>query len=257
MFVDSHCHLTFEPMYSNIPGVLENCKKENIETILTIGTNYENSLKSIQIANSYDNVFCSIGIHPNEAESLKKNIFSDLKNLINKSKKIIGIGETGLDFYYEKSCKNIQVKFFNNHIELAKLLDLPVIVHTRNAEVETLNIIKHNYKNANFLIHCFTGSRDFCENLLSLGCYISFSGILTFKKSHELREIAKIVPLDKLLIETDSPYLSPEPIRSKTNFPHNVKLVAEQVSIIKDISIETVAKYTTTNFNKVFKIKYV
>ena len=254
MLIDSHCHLTYEPMVSDINNVIELCYKHSVSKILTIGTTLNTSKKSIEIANDHKNIYCTVGLHPNEIVN-EYNNFTSIEKLAHSSKKIIGIGETGLDFHYGKENCLMQIEMFEKHINLAKNLDKPVVVHTRSADEETLSILK-NYSNINinFIIHCFTGSVKFCEKLLNLGCYISFSGIITFKNTEEIIQSLKIVPLDKLLIETDSPYLSPVPFRGKKNMPSNVKIVAEKVSSVKNIPFEDIAKLTTYNFYKIFKI---
>ena len=258
MLIDSHCHLTYEPMFSDIQKVLDLCKQNQVSKILTIGTNLETSKKSIQIAEAYKNIFCTIGLHPNETAKEAIN-FKEIVNLARSSKKIIGIGETGLDFYYnkEKEKSVIQIDMFEKHIELAAKTNKPVIVHTRSANKETLEVIKKikNTREIDFVIHCFTGNSSFCHNLLDLGCYISFSGIITFNKVEEICKSAEIVPLDKLLVETDSPYLSPVPFRGKKNFPSNVKFVAEKIAQIKKVSFAEIAFSTSKNFNKIFSIR--
>ena len=258
MLIDSHCHLTYEPMVSDIPKVLDLCNQNQISKILTIGTNLETSKKSIQIAEAYKNIFCTIGLHPNETEREAIN-FTEIINLARSSKKIIGIGETGLDFFYnkEKEKSAIQIDMFEKHIELAQKTHKPVIVHTRSADKETLEVIKNikNSREIDFVIHCFTGNSNFCHKLLDLGCYISFSGIITFNKVEEICKAVEIVPLDKLLVETDSPYLSPVPFRGKKNSPSNVKFVAEKIAQIKKVSFEEIALCTSQNFNKIFSIK--
>ena len=258
MLIDSHCHLTYEPMVSDIPKVLDLCKQNQVSKILTIGTNLETSKQSIQIAEAYKNIFCTIGLHPNETEREAIN-FTEIINLARSSKKIIGIGETGLDFYYNKEKENsaIQIDMFEKHIELAQKTHKPVIVHTRSADKETLEVVKKikNISEIHFVIHCFTGNSNFCHKLLDLGCYISFSGIITFNKVEEICKAVEIVPLDKLLVETDSPYLSPVPFRGKNNSPSNVKFVAEKIAQIKKVSFEEIALCTSKNFNKIFSIK--
>ena len=254
MLIDSHCHLTYEPMVSNINNVMELCHKNSVSKILTIGTNLDTSKKSIEIANNHKNIYCTVGLHPNEIVN-EHNNFTSIENLAHSSKKIIGIGETGLDFHYGKENFLIQIEMFEKQINLANKLSKPVVVHTRSADEETLSVLKkYSNTNNNFIIHCFTGSVKFCEKLLNLGCYISFSGIITFKNTEEIIQSLKIVPLDKLLIETDSPYLSPVPFRGKKNMPSNVKIVAEKVSSVKNIPFEDIAKHTTDNFYKIFKI---
>jgi TatD DNase family protein len=251
MIIDSHCHLDYEPLISDINKIILNAKKNNVTNLLTIGTSLESSKKILEIVEKYENVYGAIGIHPNSTT----NNLSDLNELVDikkKSKKIIAFGETGLDYFYKRSEKNDQIQSFEKHIEFAISEKVPVIIHTRDADEDTISIIKKYYTKTKFLIHCFTGSLDFAKNLLDLECLISFSGIITFKKSTDLRNVVKYVPMEKMLIETDSPYLSPDPFRGKSNEPANVKIVAENIALIKEISFEEVANLTTSNFNKFF-----
>jgi TatD DNase family protein len=251
MIIDSHCHLDYEPLISDINKIILNAKKNNVTNLLTIGTSLESSKKVLEIVEEYENVYGAIGIHPNSTT----NNLSDLNELVDikkKSKKIIAFGETGLDYFYKRSEKNDQIQSFEKHIEFAISEKVPVIIHTRDADEDTISIIKKYYTKTKFLIHCFTGSLDFAKNLLDLECLISFSGIITFKKSTDLRNVVKYVPMEKMLIETDSPYLSPDPFRGKSNEPANVKIVAENIAFIKEISFEEVANLTTSNFNKFF-----
>ena len=257
MFVDSHCHLTYEPLFNNIDDVITHCSINNIVKLLTISTDLQTSKNSILIADKYDKVFCTVGMHPNSSE-IEFSKFNDLKVISKQSNKIIGIGETGLDYYKYKSNKKIQIDAFLKHIDLADQLKIPVIVHNRDADDDLLNIISDNVnkKSINFLIHCFTGSLEMAKKLLDLNCFISFSGIITFKKSDNLRNVAKFVPLDRMMIETDSPFLSPEPFRGKSNDPTMVKYVANAIAQIKNISINDIAQKTTNNFNNFFLMNH-
>jgi len=251
MIIDSHCHLDYEPLINNINQILLNAKKNNITQLLTIGTSLESSKKVLEIVEKHENVYGAIGIHPN---STTNNLIglNELVAIKKKSKKIIAFGETGLDYFYKRSEKNDQIQSFEKHIEFAISEQVPVIIHTRDSDEDTISIIKKYYTKTKFLIHCFTGSLDFAKNLLDLECLISFSGIITFKKSTDLRNVVKYVPMEKMLIETDSPYLSPDPLRGKSNEPANVKIVAENVALIKEISFEEVANLTTSNFKNFF-----
>jgi len=253
MFVDSHCHLTYEPLFSNIDDVISHCAVNDVNKLLTISTDLQTSKDSILIAEKYKNIFCTIGIHPNSSE-IEFSKFNDLKVISRQSNKIVGIGETGLDYYKYKSNKKIQIDAFLKHIDLADQLKVPVIVHNRDADDDLVNIISDNVrkKSINFLIHCFTGSLEMAKKLLDLNCFISFSGIITFKKSDNLRNVAKFVPLDSMMIETDSPFLSPEPFRGKSNNPSMVKYVAKTIAELKKLSINEIANKTTYNFNKFF-----
>ena len=251
MIIDSHCHLDYEPLISDINKIILNAKKNNVTNLLTIGTSLESSKRVLEIVEKYENVYGAIGIHPNSTT----NNLSDLNELVDikkKSKKIIAFGETGLDYFYKRSEKNDQIQSFEKHIQFAISEKVPVIIHTRDSDEDTISIIKKYYTKTKFLIHCFTGSLDFAKNLLDLECLISFSGIITFKKSTDLRNVVKYVPMEKMLIETDSPYLSPDPFRGKSNEPANVKIVAKNVALIKGISFEAVASTTTRNFKNFF-----
>ena len=251
MIIDSHCHLDYEPLINNIDQILLNAKKNYITKLLTIGTSLESSKKVLDIINKYSNVYGAIGIHPNSTTGNLEKLDGILA-LKNNNKKIIAFGETGLDYFYKRSEKNDQIFSFEKHIEFSIAENVPVIIHTRDADDDTISIIKKYYKKTNFLIHCFTGTLDFAKKLLDLNCIISFSGIITFKKSNNLRDVVKYVPLEKMLIETDSPYLSPDPFRGKSNEPANVKIVAETIASIKQISFGEVASSTTANFENFF-----
>ena len=251
MIIDSHCHLDYEPLVNNIDQVLLNAKKVNITNLLTIGTSLESSKKVLEIVSKYPNVYGAIGIHPNSTTGNLDKL-DEILMLKKNNKKIIAFGETGLDYFYKRSDKKDQIIAFEKHVEFSISEKIPVIIHTRDADDDTISILKKYYKKTNFLIHCFTGNLEFAKNLLNLNCLISFSGIITFKKSNDLRDVVKYVPLEKMLIETDSPYLSPDPFRGKSNEPANVKIVAETVASIKQISFEQVATSTTANFNNFF-----
>ncbi len=251
--IDSHCHLDHEPLFKNIDDVLKRAKQVGIEKLLTICTTLKSFERIKILVNKDEMIFGTFGIHPHEAKNDK--ITSDIIiNEIKNNNKIIGIGETGLDFYYNHSDKIDQIKSFEEHIKASIVLDIPLIIHSRNAEQETLEIF-NKYKNnkLNILMHCFTGSKKFAEDLISMGAFFSASGIITFKNSLELQKTFKFIPLDKLLIETDSPYLAPVPNRGKQNEPSFVKFTAQKLADIKQISNLDLIKNTTKNFNILFK----
>jgi len=250
--IDSHCHLDHEPLLSNLDAVIERSKKIGIEKILTICTTLESFVKIKEIVKKDEIIYGTYGIHPHEAKKDKVSSSLIIKE-IRENKKIIGIGETGLDFYYNHSDKKDQFKSLEEHIEAAIDLKIPLIIHSRNAEIETFEIF-NNYKNENLkiLMHCFTGSKNFAEKLLNLGAFFSASGIITFKNSLELQDTFKIIPLNRLLIETDSPYLAPVPNRGKKNEPSFVQYTAEKLALIKKISNDELIKNTTLNFKKLF-----
>ena len=250
--IDSHCHLDHEPLLENLDQVIKRSKEAGIVKLLSICTTFESFNKIKTIVKRDEIIYGTYGIHPHEAKNDKvttKLIIDE----INSNEKIIGIGETGLDFYYNHSDKKDQLTSLEHHIEASIELDIPLIIHSRNAENETLEIF-NKYKNNNLkiLMHCFTGSKKFAENLLALNAYFSASGIITFKNSLELQETFKYIPLEKLLIETDSPYLAPVPNRGKQNEPSFVKFTAEKLASIKDVTVNELIDSTTSNFNKLF-----
>ena len=255
MFIDSHCHLTYEPLNNNIPEIMRKCKDSGVINLLTIGTNIKSSIQCSEISKQYQNIYSSIGIHPSESH-LDLNNNGEIKKLYNQNKKNIAYGETGLDFFRSKEHIIRQINLFETHIKYAKEDNATIIVHTRDAEDETLSIIKNNSKNKDvrFLIHCFTGTLQFAKLLLNLGCYISFSGIITFKNTLDLQDVVKYVPIERMLIETDSPYLSPEPYRDKKNSPEKVVYVAQKISELKNINLDEVGDKTTKNFYKIFNL---
>ena len=250
--IDSHCHLDHEPLFSDLSNVIERSKEVGIKKLLTICTTFESFIKIKQLVNKDDIIYGTYGIHPHEAKNDKvttKLIIQEIK----ANKKIIGIGETGLDFYYNLSDKKDQIKSFEEHIKASIELKIPLIIHSRNAENEMLEIFNEYKKyNLKILMHCFTGSKKFAESLLDLNAYFSASGIITFKNSTDLQETFKSIPLEKTLIETDSPYLAPVPNRGKKNEPSFVKYTAEKLADIKQIPLSDLIKSTTSNFNRLF-----
>ena len=250
--IDSHCHLDQEPLFNNLNDILKRSKATGIKKLLTICTTFESFEKIKLLVKRDEIIFGTYGIHPHEAKNDKvttKLIVEEIK----KNKKIIGIGETGLDFFYNHSDKNDQITSLEEHIKASIELDIPLIIHSRNAENETLKILnKYKDHNLKILMHCFTGSKKFAEDLLNLNAYFSASGIITFKNSVDLQETFNFIPLEKLLIETDSPYLAPVPYRGKQNEPSFVKFTAEKLADIKKISNFDLIKATTSNFNKLF-----
>ncbi len=254
MIIDSHCHLDYEPINSSLDEVIERAKKNGVTNMLTISTEDKKYPKIIEIVNKYKNVYGTYGIHPHEANSHQKIDSKIISDKVKMNNKIIGIGETGLDFYYNRSKKDIQIKLFMEHIRASRELNLPLIVHSRAAENETFEILKKENKNRDLkiLIHCFTGSADFAKKILDLNCYISASGIVTFKKSIDLRKAFEVVPIERLLVETDSPYLSPEPLRGKSNEPGNIIHTIKFLSNLKKVDYNLIVSQTSKNFFNLF-----
>ena len=252
--IDSHCHLDHEPLFNNIDEVIKRSKEIGINKLLTICTTFE-SFEKIKFLIEKDLIiYGTFGIHPHETKSNFVNKESIIKN-VNVNKKIIGIGETGLDFFYNYSNKEKQIDSFKEHIEASIILKKPIIIHSRNAEVETFDILNsYNKYKLKILMHCFTGSLEFSKKLLSLGAFFSASGIITFKNSIDLQNTFKSIPLDRLLIETDSPFLAPIPMRGKKNEPSFIKYTAEKLSLIKEKPINEMIELTTKNFNSLFNL---
>ena len=252
--IDSHCHLDHEPLFENIDNIIKRSKEIGIQKLLTISTTFESFDKIKDIVNKDPMIYGTFGIHPHETESdlvSKETLVKTVK----KSKKIIGIGESGLDFFYSHSNKERQIESFKAHIEASIELKMPIIIHSRNAEDKTFDILS-SYKNKGLkiLMHCFTGSYSFSKKLLSLDAFFSASGIITFKNSIDLQNTFKKIPTNKLLVETDSPFLAPVPMRGKKNEPSYIKYTLEKLSTIKDISSEELGAITTNNFNKLFNL---
>ena len=250
--IDSHCHLDHEPLKSDLSNIIKRSKDVGIEKLLTISTSVESFQKIKNIIKEDEIIFGTIGIHPHETDNNEISTDYIVKNF-EENPKIIGIGETGLDFYYNNSDKEKQIKSFKKHIEASIKTNSPLIVHSRNAEDETFEILnKYQGEKLKILMHCFTGSKNFAEKLLKLDAFFSASGIITFKNSMDLQETFKILPLEKILIETDSPYLAPVPNRGKKNEPSFLSYTAQKLADIKDVSKKEITKITTKNFNNLF-----
>jgi TatD DNase family protein len=253
MLVDSHCHLNFPDFKEDFEQVLNRAELAGVRVMQTICTKVTEFEVILNIAEKYNNIYCSIGVHPNETGEQQLLTAEEIIEY-SSHPKVIGIGETGLDFYYENSPKDLQIKSFRKHIKAARVTGLPIIVHTRDADVETIDILQEEMKQGEFkgLIHCFSTSKELAEKAMELGLYISISGIVTFKKATELQEIVKDLPLERLLVETDAPYLAPTPYRGKRNEPAFTKHTAEFIASLKNIPYSEVEKVTTQNFFSLF-----
>jgi len=250
--IDSHCHLDHEPLINNLSDVITRSKAAGVNKILTICTTKESYKNILSIVKHDPMIYGTFGIHPHET-SKDKVTKDQILNEISKEKKIIGVGETGLDFYYNNSDKEAQIKSFHEHIEASIDLNMPLIIHSRNAENETFDILnEYANRNIKILMHCFTGSLNFAKKLMKLNAYFSASGIITFNNSLDLQKTFEQIPTDKLLVETDSPFLAPVPMRGKKNEPSYVKYTLEKLSNIKSINSQELDKITTNNFNNLF-----
>jgi TatD DNase family protein len=254
MLVDSHCHLDFPDYEGTVDAVVARARAASIGTCLTIGTELKRFPGVRAVAERFPDVWCSVGVHPHESE---KELLDTPTALIEATAhpKVVGIGESGLDYYYQHSPRDPQRQNFRAHIAAARQTGLPVIVHTRDADDDTIAILEDEMTKGTFvgLIHCFTGTRRLADAALALGMYISVSGIATFKNSGALRDVIATVPLDRLLVETDAPFLAPVPHRGKTNEPAFVVHTAAMLAGLKGISPEELAAATTDNFFRLFR----
>ncbi len=253
MLVDSHCHLDFPDFEEDMDDIVARADEAGVKHILSICTHVTKFDPVLAVALRYDNIFCTVGIHPHNAAKEPEVTAEHLIRMAN-NEKVVGFGETGLDFYYDKSPRDVQKKQFRAHIEAARFAGLPLVVHTRDADDEMASMLKEETGKGAFsgLLHCFSSSRELAETALELGLYLSISGIVTFNKAEELREIVRDVPLDKLLVETDAPYLAPVPNRGKRNEPAYTRHTAEKIAEIKGLSLSEVANATTDNFFSLF-----
>ncbi len=252
--IDSHCHLDFEVLTKDLCGVLDRAKSVGVEKILTIGTNFREISEIISISERHEEIFFAAGVHPNQPSKSLKFKNEDLLSVC-RHKKMIGVGETGLDFYYSPDSKRDQIKSLIKHIEVAKEANLPVIIHARNADEEIGEILSEQYHKSSFkcVMHCFSSGSYLAEKAIDLGFYLSMSGIITFKNAQVLRDIFSKVPIEKVLVETDSPYLAPVPHRGKSNEPAFVSIVAKKGAEIFNVDEDFFRTQTTRNFYTLFE----
>ena len=259
MFIDSHCHLNFPELSDNLPAIREAMAAARVDRALVISTRLESFPAVHALATGHANFWCTVGVHPDEEDALEPT----LDDLLTRAAlpKVLGIGETGLDYYRlgERTVADMawQRDRFRVHIQVAQQTQLPLVIHTRSASDDTLAILKEqgedgSPKSAGGVFHCFTETAEVARAALDLGFFISFSGILTFKSAQDLRDVARFVPMNRMLIETDSPYLAPTPYRGKVNNPSYVPWVAKQIAEVKQLSVEAVALATTTNTERLF-----
>ncbi len=254
MIVDSHCHLIHNKNTLSIEEIINNAKSNDVTRLLNISTNQDDFDKCIKLSEMYEDVYTSIGIHPHESNQMNNKIYKKILKL-SSHKKVIGIGETGLDYFYNHSKKSLQKDSFVQHIKLSQVTDLPIIIHMRDAEEDMLEIIEREYEKKAFsgVIHCFTGSFKFAQRLLKIGFFFSISGIITFKNSNVLRETVPKIPITKIFIETDSPYLSPDPVRGAVNQPANILHTLECISKLYNVNVDSFKDISSCNFFNLFK----
>lgn len=258
MFVDSHCHLDYEGISrEDIPNIMSRARTAGVGLVVTIGISKPTFSHTIEITESDPDIFCCIGVHPHDAEKEGQEITAQELVSLSQHPKVIGLGETGLDYYYDHAPREAQQRSFREHIRACIQTGLPLVIHTREAEEDTIRILQEERKGHEAelcgVFHCFSSKRELAEYALEIGFYISLSGMLTFKKSQEIRDIAQDVPLDSLLLETDSPFLAPIPFRGKRCEPSYVIHTAKCLADIKNVSVKEVEDYTTRNFLNLFK----
>lgn len=256
---DSHAHYDDEKFDEDRDDVIQSIHNSDVDKFISAGYSLESSKDAIKLANKYEFIYTTVGISPNDVKTTLQETMADIEELekiINteKNKKIVGIGEIGLDYYWNKENKEIQKQAFIKQIELANKLNLPITIHTREAVADTLGILKQHPVNKKGVFHCCPLNRELVKEALKLGFYISFAGPVTFKNSKNAQEIVEMVPNDRMLIETDSPYLAPEPVRGTRNDSRNVKYIAEKIASIKQLQIEEVAEITYQNTLRIFNI---
>lgn len=255
MYIDSHAHLDDGRFDIDRDEIIKALKDEGIEIVLNPGADLETSKKSVELANSYDCIYAAVGCHPHDSKYMTDETMDIFRELA-KNNKVLAIGEIGLDYYYDNSDRETQKIWFRKQIILARELDMPYIVHDRDAHGDIIQIMKEEYcSNSRGILHCFSGSVEMAKEFVKMGFMISLGGPVTFKNAKTPKLVAKEIPLEHLLIETDSPYLAPEPFRGKRNESAYVKYVAAEIAKIKDIPVEEVREQTSINFKRLFNLK--
>ena len=256
-YIDSHCHINDEAFLGHEEEYVLNAKNKGVDILICVGYDYESSLKAVEIANRFDGVYAVVGIIPNEVKKAKQNDLELIKELA-KNEKVVAIGEIGLDYHYENDdeTKLIQKEYLLKQIELANSLNLPVVIHSRDADYDCFEILKNNTPIKKGVMHCYSGSKELAKEYNKLGFYISLAGPVTFKNAKTPKEVAIFTDLNYLLVETDSPYLTPHPYRGQRNESSYIPLIVEEIAKLKEISVEEVANSIRNNLLKLFNIKY-
>ena len=253
MIVDSHCHLDYDGIYENLPAVLKRAEAAGVGLVLSISSRIRIFPKILRIAEAHENVFCTVGTHPHNAHEELDIPVSDIVALT-KHPRVVGIGEAGLDYFYDNAPRDAQMQGFKNHIAAARETGLPLVIHTRDAEEDTARLLENEMARGDFkaLLHCFTSQQWLAERAVELGLYVSFSGILTYKTAQNLRDTAKVLPEDRILVETDAPFLAPLPMRGKSNEPAFVAHTLSVLAQTRGVSNEHMAAATSANFFRLF-----
>ncbi len=258
MFIDTHCHLDFKDFDADRDAVIERARAAGVDIIINVGSSLEGSRRAVQIAKKYDNIYASVGVHPHDVKSVTADTFSEIKRLA-ASKKIVAIGEVGLDYYRDLSPRDIQKRIFREFIRLAKELNLPLILHNRDSHQDMLAVLKEEFAGARIrgVMHCFSGDEIFLKECLDLGLFISFTCNITYKNADKLRSVARAAPVEKVLIETDAPFLSPQNFRGQRNEPAYVTYAAQELSKVQGLSVEDIGRITARNARELFGLEVV
>lgn len=254
MLFDSHAHIDDSRFDSDRLETIERARENGVTGIINIGADMASSARSIALAQAHKGIYAAVGIHPHDAKAAVDADYDQMAQWVGSEAKVVAIGEIGLDYYYDLSPRDVQQDVFIRHIDLARQLGKPIIIHDRDAHGDVMNIIRKEAKGIIGVFHCYSGSLEMAKEVLKLGFYVSFAGPVTFAKSTKLKEIAAAVPLERLLVETDSPYLTPHPHRGRRNEPAHVRLVAEEIARLRGLSLEAVAEATTNNVKQLFHI---
>ncbi len=254
MIFESHAHYDSSKFKDDSDEIITNCYKNNVTKIVNIGADMKSSKTSVDLANKYDFVYAAVGVHPHDVKSMTEDDIETLKQYVLNEEKVVAIGEIGLDYYYDYSDRESQRKWFERQLELANELDMPVVIHSRDADQECYEIIK-KYKPKKAVIHCFSGSKELAKLYVDMGYYIGVGGVVTFKNSRKLVEVVENIPLESILLETDAPYLSPEPNRGQRNDSTNIKYISRTIAKIKGISPDTVENVTFCNAMSLYNLK--
>ena len=254
MLFDSHAHLNDARFDEDREALIQKLQEEHVDLVLNPGADIETSISSVELANKYDFIYAAVGVHPHDVKDLDDTAIDTLRTLATEN--VVAIGEIGLDYYYDNSPREVQKEWFKKQIELANELKLPIIIHDRDAHGDTFEIIKSTKSpEIGCVLHCYSGNVELAREYVKMGCYISISGTVTFKNNKKTKEVVREIPLDRLLIETDSPYMAPTPHRGKRNDPSLVQFVADTIAVEKGISYEKVCEATKENAKKFFGIK--
>ena len=255
MLTDTHAHIDMDCYEDDYAGVIQRAKYNGVDKIIIPAVEPKDFNKIIQFTHDYDNIYCALGLHPSEAQKFYPQITDEIEDYCQNNKKIVAIGEVGLDYYWDKSFVDLQKKVFKAQIELAKKLSLPILIHDREAHQDTYDILKEsNINDLPVVMHCYSGSWEFAKEFLKMNCYIALGGVVTFKNAQKVKEVAKNVPLNRLLLETDCPYMTPVPFRGKQNEPSYIKYIAQEIAQIRNTTFEEIALKTTENAAKLFRL---